>query len=67
MSEPIGNVAGQLWQYLDKKGSQSIAKIAKEADIEMKQLQRAIGRLAKEDKITIELKGRNELIALKKG
>ena len=53
MSESIGNVAGQLWQYLDKKGSQSIAKIAKEADIEMKQLQRAIGRLAKEDKITI--------------
>ena len=67
MSESIGNVAGQLWQYLDKKGSQSIAKIAKEADIEMKQLQRSIGRLAKEDKITIELKGRNELIALKKG
>ena len=67
MSESIGNVAGQLWQYLDKKGSQSIAKIAKEADIEMKQLQRAIGRLAKEDKITIELKGRTELIAPKKG
>jgi hypothetical protein len=53
MSESIGNVAGQLWQYLDKKGSQFIAKIAKEADIEMKQLQRSIGRLAKEDKITI--------------
>jgi len=67
MSESIGNVAGQLWQYLDKEGSQSIAKIAKEADIEMKQLQRAIGWLAKEDKITIELKGRTELIALKKG
>ena len=67
MSESIGNVAGQLWQYLDKEGSPSIAKIAKEADIEMKQLQRAIGWLAKEDKITIELKGRTELIALKKG
>ena len=65
MSELIGDAAGQLWQYLDNNGRQSVAKIAKEANIEMKQLQRAIGWLAKEDKITIELKGRTELIALK--
>lgn len=64
MSESIGNVAGQVWQYLNKNGAQSVAKIAKESDIEMKQLQRAIGWLAKEDKVTITSKGRTEVISL---
>jgi hypothetical protein len=64
MSESIGNVAGQVWQYLNKNGAQTVAKIAKESDIEMKQLQRAIGWLAKEDKVTITSKGRTEVISL---
>ncbi len=64
MSESIGNVAGQVWQYLNKNGAQTVAKIAKQSDIEMKQLQRAIGWLAKEDKITITSKGRTEVISL---
>ena len=64
MSESIGNVAGQVWQYLNKNGAQTVAKIAKQSHIEMKQLQRAIGWLAKEDKITITSKGRTEVISL---
>ena len=64
MSESIGNVAGQVWQYLNKNGAQTVAKIAKQSDIEMKQLQRAIGWLAKEDKVTITSKGRTEVISL---
>jgi len=65
MSESIGNVAGQVWQYLNKNGAHAVTKIAKESDIEMKQLQRAIGWLAKEGKITITAKGRTEVISLK--
>ena len=65
MSESIGSIAGQVWQYLNKNGAHSVTKIAKENDVEMKQLQRAIGWLAKEDKIIITLKGRTEIIGLK--
>jgi hypothetical protein len=65
MSTSIGSIAGQVWQYLNKNGAHSVTKIAKETDIETKQLQRAIGWLAKEDKIIITLKGRTEVIGLK--
>jgi len=65
MSKSIGLVAGQLWQYLEKQGPSTVTKIVKESDLDVKQVQRAIGWLAKEDKVVISLKGRIETIALK--
>lgn len=65
MSDTIGSAAGAIWKYLEKNGAASATKIGKETGLDTKSLQRAIGWLAKEDKLSFEIKGRNELINLK--
>lgn len=65
MSDMIGVAAGQIWEYLAQNGSASATKIGKETALDSKVLQRAIGWLAKEEKLSFETKGRNELISLK--
>jgi predicted RNA-binding protein (virulence factor B family) len=65
MSTCIGEAAGKLWTFLDKNGASSPSKIEREADISKNDLQRAIGWLAKEDKIVIETNGRAETLSLK--
>jgi hypothetical protein len=65
MSESIGLVAGKLWKYLEGHGPSSVTKVVKESDIDLKNVNRAIGWLAKEDKIVVTQRGRNETIALK--
>ena len=65
MADAIGNAAGALWKYLDKNGASSATKIAKETKLDAKEVQRAIGWLAKEGKIAITTKGRRETISLK--
>ena len=61
----IGSAAGKVWHYLEKNGSTSVTKIATDTGIGKNDIQRAIGWLAKEDKLTIELKGRVETLSLK--
>lgn len=65
MADSIGSAAGKLWKYLDKNGASSATKIAKDTKLDAKNVQRAIGWLAKEGKLTIEMNGRTETIALK--
>ena len=65
MADPIGSAAGTLWKYLNKNGASSVTKIIKETDLDAKTIQRAIGWLAKEAKLSIETKGRTESISLK--
>lgn len=65
MSETIGQAAGKMWKFLDENGASSPSKIAKETGISKTDLQRAIGWLAKEDKIEIEVNGRMETLSLK--
>jgi Winged helix-turn-helix domain (DUF2582) len=61
----IGAAAGEIWHYLDKNGSASVTKITAETGIGKNDVQRAIGWLAKENKLVIELKGRVEILSLK--
>jgi hypothetical protein len=61
----IGVSAGKVWHYLDKNGSSSVTKITADTGIGKNDIQRAIGWLAKEDKLTIEVKGRVEMLSLK--
>jgi hypothetical protein len=61
----IGAAAGKIWHYLDKNGPSSVTKISTETGIGKNEIQRAIGWLAKEDKLAIELKGRVETLSLK--
>jgi predicted RNA-binding protein (virulence factor B family) len=65
MSKCIGEAAGKLWAFLEKNGPSSPSKIEREGDISKADLQRAIGWLAKEDKILIEVNGRIETLSLK--
>jgi hypothetical protein len=65
MLDIVGTTAGILWTYLDKNGPTTIAKLIREAQIDEKRVQRGIGWLAQEDKITIELINRAETISLK--
>ena len=65
MSTMIGEAAGKLWLFLEKNGASSPSKIEKETGLSKNDLQRAIGWLAKEDKILIEVSGRTETLSLK--
>lgn len=65
MSDSMGIAAGIVWKYLDTNGATSVSKITKETALDAKLAQRAIGWLAGENKLTIEMKGRTEVISLK--
>ena len=65
MPERVGLTAGSVWRFLDKNGATSVAKLIKELSEEEKIIQRSIGWLAQEGKITLEVVDRVETIALK--
>ena len=65
MLNTIGDAAGKVWQYLDQNGTASVTKITSETEISKNYMQRAIGWLLKEDKLSIEVKGRIETLSLK--
>ena len=65
MSERVGLTAGSLWHYLSENGATSVAKLVRELPEEEKIIQRGIGWLAQEGKITLAVVDRVETIALK--
>lgn len=65
MTVSTGLVAGKLWHCLDKHGPSTVTNMVKVSGIDLKNVNRAIGWLAKEDKVTITINGRVETISLK--
>jgi hypothetical protein len=65
MPERVGLTAGNVWHYLTENGATSVAKLVRELPEEEKIIQRSIGWLAQEGKITLETVDRVETIALK--
>lgn len=65
MSNTIGDTAGIIWKYLDTNGPSSVNKVTTETGINRNDVQRAIGWLSKEDKLSIEMIGRAETLSLK--
>jgi Winged helix-turn-helix domain (DUF2582) len=65
MINTIGSAAGKVWEYLDQNGSSSVTKITNETGLNKNDVQRAIGWLLKEDKLSIEAAGRTETVSLK--
>ncbi|MCQ8131049.1 winged helix-turn-helix domain-containing protein [Methylomonas rivi] len=65
MHERVGLTAGSIWHYLSGNGETSVAKLIKELPEEEKIIQRGIGWLAQEDKISIAIADRIEVVALK--
>lgn len=65
MIDVIGEAAGKIWQFLSEHGEASVNKVTVETELSKNDVQRAIGWLAKEGKLNIELKGRVETLSLK--
>lgn len=65
MSEFIGQDAGLVWTYLRKTGTSSVAKTARDCELDSKRMHRAIGWLAREDKLVIQNTARGEWLSLK--
>jgi hypothetical protein len=47
----IGNTAGRIWQYLDKKGESTLSDIKKDLMLKGSEARMALGWLARENKI----------------
>ena len=65
MSERVGLTAGSIWHYLAKNGVTPVAKLVRELTEEEKIIQRSIGWLAQEGKITLDVVDRVDTLALK--
>ena len=65
MPERVGLTAGNIWQYLAENGTTPVAKLIQELPEEEKIIQRSIGWLAQEGKITLDTVDRVETVALK--
>ncbi|NOT85837.1 MAG: winged helix-turn-helix domain-containing protein [Methylococcaceae bacterium] len=63
--ESIGVTAGSIWQHLDSNGATTVAKLVRELSEDEKTIQRGIGWLTREDKITLTVINRIETVALK--
>lgn len=66
MPERVGLTAGRIWHYLAENGATSVAKLVRKLpEEEEKIIQRSIGWLAQEGKITFATVDRVETIVLK--
>ena len=64
-SERVGLTAGVIWHYLADHGATSVAKLIRELPEEEKIIQRSVGWLAQEGKITLDTVNRVEVVSLK--
>jgi len=64
MSDSIGNSAGLIWKFLNDNGPSSANKISTATGLGKNDLQRGIGWLACEGKLSFEMNGRTEAISL---
>lgn len=64
VSERVGLTAGSIWQYLSENGSTSVAKLVRDLPEEEKIIQRSIGWLAQEGKVTLDTIDKVETIGL---
>ena len=65
MSQQIGEDAGKIWNYLNKnRGPQSIHAARKAIQINGERFHKAVGWLAREDKVAIAGEDKNQTISL---
>lgn len=62
MTEETGITAGKVWRHLDTIGACKVNTMAKSLKITDKQLQRALGWLERENKISYTVTGRSETV-----
>jgi hypothetical protein len=65
VNDQIGEAAGVIWTFLNTHGEASASRICKETMLEAKLFQRAVGWLAKENKLVVRQQGRTEYLSLR--
>ena len=65
MVEEIGQAAGAVWNALAQSGEVTLAELRKKTGLSVDHLNRAIGWLARDDKLQAEQKGRTVRFSLK--
>lgn len=63
-NETLGEAAGKIWEFLSGNSASSATKLAESTGLDRNEVQRAIGWLAREGKINMERKGKNEFFSL---
>lgn len=63
-NEALGDAAGKIWTFLSENSASSATKLAEATGLDRNDVQRAIGWLAREGKIAVERKGKNEFFSL---
>jgi transcription initiation factor IIE alpha subunit len=64
MSDRIGESAGIVWEYLEDYGEATGSGLARGTGLTQKQVDRAIGWLAREGKISIQKSANKEVLSL---
>jgi len=65
MQNAIGMAAGELWQYLNTNGDRTITRAKKDLSMSAETINRAIGWLAREEKLDFARRGKSFLLRLK--
>lgn len=63
----VGQAAGQVWQFLRDEGKSSVSAIERGVDASGREVQMAIGWLAREGKVEFSDESRGLYISLSKG
>ena len=62
--ECIGDVAGQVWHYLDAQGPVTLSKLARDVDAPRDLVMQGVGWLAREGKVVFLKGSRSKRVAL---
>ena len=63
--EQVGETAGLVWSALSAKGPMSLPALKKQVKAPADSVLMAIGWLAREDKLSLQQKGRTQVLCLK--
>lgn len=61
----IGETAGRVWHCLSEHGSLSYSQLVKQVDQPRDLVMQALGWLAREEKISIDVSGRSKVVTLR--
>lgn len=64
MEDRIGEIAGDVWEFLESEGESSVSGIVDAVDASRSKVNMAVGWLACEGKLVFEEKGRGKSVAL---
>jgi CheY-like chemotaxis protein len=64
MIKDIGECAGKVWEHLSKTGTSPLVAVSKATGLTPPEIHRAVGWLARENKITIARDGKHHVLSL---